>query len=248
MSAPQVDIEARVATPDLDIRMAVAAGSIVAVVGPNGAGKSSLLRVVAGLLPLDAGRIAIGGVRVDDPTTGCLVPARERGIGMVFQDYLLFPHLSALANVAFALRARGIGRAEAHRRAADLLASLGLSDALSRRPAALSGGEAQRVAVGRALVTDPGLVLLDEPMAALDAHARPGVRALLRKALAGRTALLVTHDGEDVRALCDRVAVLENGRLVQSGTPAAVAAAPATAFAAALLGPRADGGSVGSRA
>jgi molybdate transport system ATP-binding protein len=222
----------------LDVDLAVAPGEVVAVVGPNGAGKSTLLRVLAGLLPLDTGRVVLAGRVLEDPATGTLLPSPERGVGVVFQDHLLFPHLSALENVAFGPRATGRDRRRARADAATWLDRVGLGEHVHARPAALSGGQAQRVALARALATDPGLLLLDEPMAALDVEARRVVRGELRRhlaAFAGPT-LLVTHEPVEAITLADRLVVLEHGRVVQDGPPAEVARRPRSDWAARLVG------------
>lgn len=223
----------------LDVALAVPAGSTTAVVGPNGAGKSTLLRALAGLAPLTAGRVALDGRVLEDAGESAVrIPAEHRGIGVVFQDHLLFPHLSALQNVAFGPRARGVARAVADDRARALLDRLGIAHLADRRPAALSGGQSQRVALARALVLEPPLLLLDEPMAALDAGTRLDVRDLLADELLrfGGAAVLVTHDPVDALALADRIHVLEDGRQVQEGAPAEVAARPATDYVARLVG------------
>jgi len=230
----------------LDVALRVPAGSTTAVVGPNGAGKSTLLRALAGLTPLTAGRVALDGRELEraggGPAAGAgaglRIPAEHRGIGVVFQDHLLFPHLSALANVAFGPRAHGVARAVAEERARALLDRLGIAHLADRRPAALSGGQSQRVALARALVLEPPLLLLDEPMAALDAGTRLDVRDLLAEELGrfGGAAVLVTHDPVDALALADRILVLEAGRTVQEGDPAEVAGRPATAYVARLVG------------
>ncbi len=223
----------------LDVALAVPAGSTTAVVGPNGAGKSTLLRALAGLAPLTAGRVALGGRGLEDPGgSAARIPAEGRGIGVVFQDHLLFPHLSALQNVAFGPRAHGVAPAVADGRARALLDRLGIAHLADRRPAALSGGQSQRVALARALVLEPSLLLLDEPTAALDAGTRLDVRDLLADELLrfGGAAVLVTHDPVDALALADRIQVLEDGRQVQEGAPAEVAARPATAYVARLVG------------
>ncbi|MGY1616011.1 ABC transporter ATP-binding protein [Geodermatophilus sp. SYSU D00691] len=222
----------------LELDLDVADGEVLAVLGPNGAGKSTVLRVLAGLLPPDTGRVHVGDDVWDDVAAGVHVPAHRRRLGMVFQDYLLFPHLSALENVAFGLRTRGTAHAEARARAARWLDRVGLADLADRRPGQLSGGQAQRTALARALVTDPALLLLDEPLAALDARTRLTVRAELRHHLAdfpGST-VLVTHDPVDAMALADRVLVLEEGRVAQSGTPAEIARRPRTDYVARLVG------------
>ncbi len=214
----------------------VAAGEVLALLGPNGAGKSTLVRVLAGLLRPDAGRVAVAGAVWDDGTTHR--PAHERSVGMVFQDALLFPHLSVADNVAFGLRTRGQRRADARTAAADWLTRVGLDGLGGRRPAELSGGQAQRAALARALVVDPAVLLLDEPLSALDARTRLTVRAEVRRHLAGfaGSTVLVTHDPVDAMALADRVVVLEEGRIVQAGTPADVARRPRTDYVARLVG------------
>jgi molybdate transport system ATP-binding protein len=214
----------------------VADGEVVAVLGPNGAGKSTLLRVLAGLLSADDARVAVDGEVWDDATTH--LPAHRRRLGMVFQDHLLFPHLSALDNVAFGLRTRGVRRSAARGAAADWLSRVGIGDLAHRRPGALSGGQAQRAALARALVGDPALLLLDEPLSALDARTRLTVRAELRRHLAdyGGSTVLVTHDPVDAMALADRVMVVEDGGVVQTGTPAEVGRHPRTDYVARLVG------------
>jgi molybdate transport system ATP-binding protein len=224
----------------LDARLRVADGQVLAVVGPNGAGKSTLLRALAGLLPLRGGRIAAGSppVLLDDPAAGVLVPVERRGAGVVFQDHRLFPHLSVRDNVAYPARVAGASRRDARAAAAGWLSRLGLEALAGRRPGELSGGQAQRVALARALAREPRMLLLDEPMAALDARTRIEVRSELRRHLAGYPgpSLLVTHDPVDALVLADRVLVLEAGRAVQEGTPAEVARRPATDYVARLVG------------
>jgi molybdate transport system ATP-binding protein len=228
----------RVGKLDLALDLEVADGEVVALLGPNGAGKSTALRAVAGLQPLDSGRVEVDGAVLDDPAAGVFVPVAERSIGLVFQDYLLFPRMSARDNVAFGLRARGVGKAEARRRAGEWLDRLGLAAHADARPAALSGGQAQRVALARALATGPRLLLLDEPLAALDARARIQVRAELRRHLATfpGARLLVTHDPLDALVLADRMVVLDGGRVTQQGPPAEVARRPRTRYVADLVG------------
>ena len=220
----------------LDVALDVADGEVLAVLGPNGAGKFTLLRVLAGLLGADEARTDVDGEVWDRP--GAHLPAHRRRLGMVFQDHLLFPHLSVADNVAFALRTRGTPRREARAAALGWLDRVGVGDLADRRPDALSGGQAQRVALARALVGSPALLLLDEPLSALDARTRLTVRAELRRHLAefrGST-VLVTHDPVDAMALADRVVVVEDGAVVQSGTPADVGRRPRTDYVARLVG------------
>jgi molybdate transport system ATP-binding protein len=222
----------------LDVDLAVAPGETVAVVGPNGAGKSTLLRALAGLLALDGGRVTLDGTTLDDPSADVFVPAEARPIGVVFQDHLLFPHLTAIENVAFGLRSRGVPRAEARRIASAWLERVGLADRGGDRPRQLSGGQAQRVALARALATDPTLLLLDEPLSALDATTRVDTRRDLRRHLHDHPGVrvVVTHDPLDAAALADRIAVLEGGRIVQEGTLGDLTARPRSSYVADLVG------------
>ncbi len=231
-------VEVRRGALDLAVDLAVADGEVLAVLGPNGAGKSTVLRVLAGLLRPDGGRVAVGPAVWDDVAAGVHVPPHERRLGILFQDHLLFPHLSVTDNVAFGLRTRGVRRAAARAAAGDWLARVGIAELGDRRPGRLSGGQAQRAALARALVGDPAVLLLDEPLSALDARTRLTVRAELRRHLAefrGST-VLVTHDPVDAMALADRVAVVEDGAVVQAGTPAEVARRPRTDYVARLVG------------
>ncbi|HEX7147731.1 MAG TPA: ABC transporter ATP-binding protein [Actinomycetota bacterium] len=223
---------------ELEVELAVETGELVVLLGPNGAGKTTLLRALAGLLALDRGRVVLDGAVLEDAAAGSWVPTEQRPIGFVFQDYLLFPHLSALENVAFGLRARGLGRTEARRRARAWLDRVGLAGHAGARPRALSGGQGQRVALARAMVGEPRLLLLDEPLAALDAATRTEVRRDLRRHLAsfGGTRLLVTHDPLEAMALADRLVVLEGGRVTQSGRPAEVSERPRSGYVAELVG------------
>jgi molybdate transport system ATP-binding protein len=222
----------------LDLELAIDEGEVVALLGPNGAGKTSLLRAIAGLLPIDSGRIQLDGAILEEAATGRYVPTEERSIGVVFQDYLLFPHLSVLDNVAFGLRSRGTPRPEAERMALGWLERVGLERYARSWPAALSGGERQRVALARALAPDPRLLLLDEPLAALDVTTRAEVRRDLKRHLDqfGGLRLIVTHDPLEAVTLADRLVVIEGGRKVQSGTPAEVTEHPRSKYVADLVG------------
>ncbi len=222
-----------------DVELEVADGETVAVLGPNGAGKSTLLSLVAGLLRPDHGTARLGDrvlFDVDGRGRGPSLRPHERGVSMLAQDALLFPHLSALDNVAFGPRSTGVPRREAGRRARDWLDRVDATGLAERRPAQLSGGQAQRIAVARALAADPCLLLLDEPMAALDVSVAPALRRTLRDVLADRTAVIVTHDVLDAYTLADRVVVLDGGRVVDAGLTRAVLDRPTTPFAAGLAG------------
>jgi len=212
-------------------------GEFFGLLGPNGAGKSTTLRALAGLLPVTSGSVRLDD-QVWDRPPAVFVPPEHRPIGVVFQDYLLFHHMSALENVAFGLRARGVPRADARRRAREWLDRVGLDGHHQTRPRSLSGGQAQRVALARALATEPGLLLLDEPLAALDASTRVHVRTELDRHLAaypGHT-LLVTHDPLDAMVLADHLVIIEGGGVVQQGPPAQVARQPRTEYVARLVG------------
>jgi len=223
---------------DLQVELELAPGEVVALLGPNGAGKSTVLRCLAGLVALDGGTIELDGTVLDDPAGDVFVEPEQRPIGFVFQDYVLFDHLSVLENVAYGLRARGVAKSTAREQAGQWLDRMGLGDFGTERPAALSGGQAQRVALARALATNPRLLLLDEPLAALDVGTRAAVRRDLRQHLGtfDGMRLIVTHDPVDAHALADRVIVLEAGRVVQSGTLAEVTAHPRTRYVADLVG------------
>jgi len=222
----------------VDLRLAVDPGLIVALLGPNGAGKSTVLRVLAGLTPPDGGRIELGGQVLDDPAAGVRVPPHQRPVGMVFQDHLLFPHLSTVDNVAFGLRTRGMSRSAARAQAGHWVTRMGLAEHAAAKPRALSGGQSQRVALARALAGQPRLLLLDEPLSALDARTKLDVRAELRRHLAGYAGatVLVTHDPVDAMALANQLVVVERGRVVQEGSPVDVARHPRTDYVARLVG------------
>ena len=219
-----------------NVDAALRPGLVTAVVGHNGAGKSTLAQVIAGTLRLDSGRAQIGERVVDDAAT--FVPARRRGVAMVSQAPRIFTHMSVVANVAFPLRVRGVGRAEAREAALDQLRAVGIKDLAHRRASDLSGGQAARVAIARALVFRPEVLILDEPTAALDVEATAQVSAVLRQRLmgAGITTLLVSHDIAEVLALASHMIVMGEGHVVEEGSPARVLASPTSVFAARLAG------------
>jgi molybdate transport system ATP-binding protein len=237
-----VSLEARLqltlGTLALDMELTVDEGEVVALLGPNGAGKTTVLRAIAGLVPLTSGYVKLDGRTLEDAAKGKYVPTEDRSIGVVFQDYLLFPHLSVLDNVAFGLRSRGMRPAEASSKAAHWVDRVGLSAYIQDKPDALSGGQRQRVALARALAPDPRLLLLDEPLAALDVTTRAEVRRDLKRHLASFPGLrlVVTHDPLEAAMLADRLVVMENGRLVQTGTPAEVTERPRSQYVADLVG------------
>jgi molybdate transport system ATP-binding protein len=231
-----IDVRGRIGALPLAIRLDTGTAPL-AIVGPNGAGKTSALLLALGVLRPESGRITLGDrVLFAD---GVAVPAEDRRIGYLPQDYALFPHLTVARNIEFALGCRGtLGRAERRERARALLGDLEIVALADRAPATLSGGERQRVALARALAIEPRALLLDEPLAALDVGARRAVRGFLAATLArlGLPAIVVTHDAADAVALGDRIAVLEAGRIVQTGTLADLRAAPASPFVAAFAG------------
>ena len=234
----RADIGMTLGALDLSVSLEIAEGEVVALLGPNGAGKTTTLRAIAGLEPIDQGRIELDGQLLDDPDAGVLVPPHDREIGVVFQDYLLFAHLTVLDNVAFGLRARGTTTRQARAQAEALLQRVGLADRAGTRPGDLSGGQAQRVALARALAIEPRLLLLDEPLAALDAQTRQRVRSDLHHHLAEYPGarLLVTHDPVDAVVLASRLVIIEDGRVTQTGTTAEVTARPRTRYVADLVG------------
>jgi len=214
------------------IRLALHPGEFVALLGPSGCGKTTALRALAGLESIDEGRIDIDGRDVQN------LPTNRRDIGMVFQSYSLFPHLTVLENVEFGLRMRKVQRAERRARALEALALVGLEERGGRYAHELSGGQQQRVALARALVTRPRVLLLDEPLSALDAKVRVSLREQIRRIQTelGITTLFVTHDQEEALAVADRVAVMNAGRIEQIGTPEELYRTPATAFVADFVG------------
>jgi molybdate transport system ATP-binding protein len=246
--APFVELAATVRRREftLDVSLSVARGEVVAVLGPNGSGKSTLLGVLAGLLRPDVGRVVLAGKVLTDTAAGVHVPTHHRGVGLLAQQALLFPHLTALANVAFGPRCHGVGRRLAAERAGRLLAEVDVAEMASRRPSQLSGGQAQRVALARALAGEPELLLLDEPLAALDVDSAPALRGLLRRVMRGSgldspdspktTGLLVTHDVLDALVLADRVIVMTDGSIVEQGRTRDVLTRPRSPFAARIAG------------
>jgi molybdate transport system ATP-binding protein len=224
----------------LELRAAIDAdaGEVVAVVGPNGAGKTTLLRALAGLVPLDDAHVVVGGTVLEDSESGVSIPTEQRPIGFVFQDYLLFPHLSALDNVAFGLRSRGMRREPARREAENWLNRMELGQLSKAKPNALSGGQRQKVALARSLATRPQLLLLDEPLAAVDVSARAELRRSLRQVLAQfeGVGVIVTHDPIEAFSLANRIIVMEAGKIIQEGSVGEVASRPRSTWAAELMG------------
>ncbi len=219
-----------VAVDAIDLK--IPAGSYCCLLGPSGCGKSSTLRMIAGHEVVSAGDIVLGAHNITD------LPPAKRGTAMMFQSYALFPHLSVLDNVAFALKMRGVAKAERHAKARELLALVAMETYAARLPAQLSGGQQQRVALARALITEPQILLLDEPLSALDPFLRERMRAELKKLQRrlGITFIHVTHDQEEAMALSDLVVVMDGGRIVQKGDPRAVFNRPANAFVARFIG------------
>jgi molybdenum ABC transporter ATP-binding protein len=246
----RVDARTRLGAFDLDVALETPPGHCLALAGPSGAGKTSILRVVAGLVHPREGRVVCGDEVWLDTARGVDLPPERRRCGYVFQEYALFGHLRAWQNVAYGLR--GVPRHERRRRAYELLERFGVADLAEARPRTLSGGERQRVALARALAPRPAALLLDEPLSALDARTRGSAGRELASVLreAGVPTLLVTHDFTEAALLGERVGVIDQGRVIQSGSAGELAAAPASAFVADFAGatvlagtaePRADG-------
>lgn len=214
----------------LDVTMTIPPGRTVALLGPNGAGKSTTVAVLAGLLPLDEGRVTLGDRVLDDPSTGVFVPPESRRMGVVFQDYLLFPHMTVAQNVAFG--------ADQSVHAGDWVERLGLAKVAHRKPRELSGGQAQRVALARALATRPDVLLLDEPLAALDVTTRTRLRRTLSEHLDAFDGprLLITHDPSEAFLLADEIFVIEHGSITQHGTAEDIRLRPRTPYVADLAG------------
>lgn len=221
-----------------DVSIELGPTETVAIMGPNGAGKSTLLAVIAGLLHPDSGRAEVDGKVLFDLSDGhgIWTAPHHRGTALLAQEALLFPHLSALENVAFGPRSAGASKASARETARHWLAAVDAEQLASRRPAELSGGQSQRVAVARALAANPELLLLDEPMAALDIHAAPLLRRMLKRVLADRRAIIITHDVLDALILADRVIILADGRIVEEGPTREILRRPRSRFAAGLAG------------
>jgi molybdate transport system ATP-binding protein len=235
-----IELDGRVARGDFtaEVTLEVAPGEVVGVIGENGSGKSTLLRVLAGLTPLDDGRLALDGTVVDEPGAGTFVDPDHRPAGVVLQEPTLFPHLDLRDNVAFGPRRAGTPKADARAAAEGWLDRLGVGAHARSRPGEVSGGQAQRAAIARTLARDPAVLLLDEPFTALDQDGRTLVRRLLRTELRrpDRAIVLVSHDPVDALALTDRLVVLEDGRVSQTATPAEIARRPRSAFVARLVG------------
>jgi molybdate transport system ATP-binding protein len=242
-------IEATITDRDLEVALDVGAAEVVAILGPNGAGKSSVLAAIAGIVRPDTGRATLDDEVLFDLGAGTWRPAHARGTALLAQDPLLFPHLSVVDNVAFGPRSAGRTRTQARAAALAWLEAVDAGELADRTPADLSGGQAQRIAVARALAAEPRLLLLDEPMAALDVTVVPALRQVLKRVLAGRSAIIVTHDVLDALLLADRVIVMEGGRIVEDGPTKDVLARPRSAFGAGIAGlnlvrGRAAGGTV----
>lgn len=244
-----VHVRAVVADRGVDIEFGIAAGEVLAVLGPNGAGKSTTLHVIAGLVRPDSGVVRLGDRVLTDTTAGVFVPTHARRVGMLLQDAMLFPHLTAAANVAFAPRSgyQRRPRREARAIAAHWLDQVDAADLADRMPRQLSGGQAQRVALARALAADPDVLLLDEPLAGLDVATASPMRKLLRSKLSrdGRSAVLITHDLLDVLTVADRVLILESGKVAETGSATSILATPRSHFGARFAGVNLVSGTAG---
>ena len=234
-----LELDAQLAARGFDVSLRVMTGETLAVLGPNGSGKSTLLETIAGLTRPDAGHARLDDrvlFDLDSRTGGDWLPPHRRTVSLLAQSALLFPRMSVSANVAFGPRSAGVGKTAANERARHWLAEVDASELGARKPAQLSGGQAQRAAIARALASDPRLLLLDEPMAALDVTVTPALRRLLRRVLADQTTILVTHDVLDAYTLANRVAVMSKGRIVEIGNTRDVFEHPHSPFTAALVG------------
>lgn len=234
----RVDARIVLAQRGIDLEFTVAEGEVVAVLGPNGVGKSTVMHTIAGLVRPDRGHVHIGADVVTDVQAGVFVPAHRRGVALLAQQPMLFPHLSVAANVAYAPRCRGLSRAQARDHARHWLDAVDAGSLARRRPAQLSGGQAQRVALARALAAEPRVLLLDEPFAALDVGAAASLRRTVRDVLRSeaRSAVIVTHDVLDALAIADTAVVIENGRIVEHGGVRSVLTTPRSDFAASIAG------------
>lgn len=233
-----VDFQLRREHFNLEARLHVEAGEVLAILGPNGSGKSTLIRAIAGLEPISRGHITIAGTVVAQVDPAVFIETRKRNISVVFQDYALFPHLTVAENISFGIKGRGASRKEVRERVHNVLDNFDLTDLAHRRPAQLSGGQSQRVALARAMATQPDVLLLDEPMAALDAVNVAEMRSRLDHYLEGfaGATILVTHDPLDALILADRIAILENGGFTHVGTPGEISQFPRTQYSATLMG------------
>ncbi|UXA20112.1 sulfate/molybdate ABC transporter ATP-binding protein [Mycobacterium sp. SMC-4] len=233
-----LQVRAQVADRGLDVDVTLDDGEVLAVLGPNGAGKSTLLQVISGLVRPDLGRVTLGSEVLTDTETATFVPVHARGVAMLSQRPLLFPHMNVLSNVAYGPRCARQSRATARATARRWLEAVDAADLAHRRPAQLSGGQAQRVALARALATEPRVLLLDEPLAALDVSVAPPLRRLLRTVLRDgrRTTVLVTHDLVDALAIADTAIVIDGGNVVESGSVRRVLTVPRSDFAARMAG------------
>ncbi|MEW1986400.1 sulfate/molybdate ABC transporter ATP-binding protein [Pseudarthrobacter oxydans] len=231
-------LDAALHARNFDVSFTFGGTETVAVLGPNGAGKSTLLAIIAGLIRPDSGNAALKQKKLFEIGDGAnnFLPPHMRGTALLAQEPLLFPHMSVLENVAFGPRAAGADRASALQTARHWLAEVEAEEFADRRPGQLSGGQAQRVALARALATEPELLLLDEPMAALDIHAAPMLRRLLKRILATRRTIIITHDVLDALMLADRAIVIEDGRITEEGSPREILKKPRGKFAAGLAG------------
>ena len=211
MNALDIHVTLTLGSLDLHVELTAQPGEVIALLGPNGAGKTTLLRCITGTAPIDSGHVRFGEQVWDDPSANIYIAPEQRGIGMVFQDYVLFEHMSVLDNVAFPLRNRGASKQESRAKARVQLEHFDLANLAKQRPGALSGGQSQRVALARAQMGAPKLLLLDEPFSALDADVRPMVRSAIAQDAADRVTILVTHDPVDVADIATRVITLAGG-------------------------------------
>ncbi len=240
MTRPRLEIDLTVRRGSFRVEASfdVEPGRTTALIGPNGAGKSTLVSAIAGLAPLESGHVRHGDESLDDVSRGLHLRAAARGVGLLPQESLLFPHMTLRENVAFPLRARGVGRVESRRRAGEWLERMGVSHRADARGREVSGGEAKRAALARALIFEPRILLLDEPLTGLDIEARAGLRAVLWPAVESFEGIriVITHEPLEALMHAERLAILENGRMVQTGTPGEVRGRPRSPFIASFLG------------